>query len=100
VEDLADAVVVGLRMPHCDGVEAIRHLRDHDASIKVLVLTTYTDDRSVIDALRWRPQGPGKAHGTCTCVRMGVAGRLKDARDLSKGGESCDLRRLAGRRWL
>jgi DNA-binding NarL/FixJ family response regulator len=46
-----------LRMPHCDGVEATRRLRDHDASIKVLVLTTYTDDRSVIDALRAGARG-------------------------------------------
>jgi DNA-binding NarL/FixJ family response regulator len=46
-----------LRMPHCDGVEAIRRLRGHDASIKVLVLTTYADDRSVIDALRAGARG-------------------------------------------
>src|SRR5271170_5122659 len=35
-----------------DGIEATRLLREHDAGIKVLVLTTYADDRSVIDALR------------------------------------------------
>jgi DNA-binding NarL/FixJ family response regulator len=46
-----------LRMPRCDGVEAIRRLRDHDAGIKVLVLTTYADDRSVIDALRAGARG-------------------------------------------
>jgi DNA-binding NarL/FixJ family response regulator len=52
-----DVVLMDLRMPHCDGVEATRRLRDHDASIKVLVLTTYTDDRSVIDALRAGARG-------------------------------------------
>jgi DNA-binding NarL/FixJ family response regulator len=52
-----DVVLMDLRMPHCDGVEAIRRLHDHDASIKVLVLTTYTDDRSVIDALRAGARG-------------------------------------------
>jgi DNA-binding NarL/FixJ family response regulator len=46
-----------LRMPHCDGVEATRRIRDHDAGISVLVLTTYSDDRSVIDALRAGARG-------------------------------------------
>ncbi len=52
-----DVVLMDLRMPHADGVEATRRLRDHDASIKVLVLTTYADDRSVIDALRAGARG-------------------------------------------
>jgi DNA-binding NarL/FixJ family response regulator len=52
-----DVVLMDLRMPHCDGVQATRSLRDHDAGIKVLVLTTYTDDRSVIDALRAGARG-------------------------------------------
>jgi DNA-binding NarL/FixJ family response regulator len=52
-----DVVLMDLRMPHCDGVEATRRLRDHDAGISVLVLTTYADDRSVIDALRAGARG-------------------------------------------
>jgi DNA-binding NarL/FixJ family response regulator len=46
-----------LRMPRCDGVEATRLLRDRVPETKVVVLTTYADDRSVIDALRAGARG-------------------------------------------
>jgi DNA-binding NarL/FixJ family response regulator len=46
-----------LRMPRCDGVEATRQMRQHDAGVKVLMLTTYADDRSVLDALRAGARG-------------------------------------------
>jgi DNA-binding NarL/FixJ family response regulator len=52
-----DVVLMDLRMPRCDGVEATRRLREHDPNTKVLVLTTYADDRSVIDALRAGARG-------------------------------------------
>ena len=52
-----DVVLMDLRMPHCDGVQATRLLRERDASIKVLMLTTYADDRSVIEALQAGARG-------------------------------------------
>jgi DNA-binding NarL/FixJ family response regulator len=47
-----DVVLMDLRMPKVDGVEATRRLRASHPEIKVVVLTTYADDRSVIEALR------------------------------------------------
>lgn len=52
-----DVVMMDLRMPRCDGVEATRRLTAEAPLIKVLVLTTYADDRSVIDALRAGARG-------------------------------------------
>jgi DNA-binding NarL/FixJ family response regulator len=47
-----DVILMDLRMPRMDGAEATRRLRERDPAVKVVVLTTYADDRSVIDALR------------------------------------------------
>jgi DNA-binding NarL/FixJ family response regulator len=52
-----DIVLMDLRMPRCDGVEATRRLRERYPDIAVIVLTTYADDRSVIDALRAGARG-------------------------------------------
>jgi DNA-binding NarL/FixJ family response regulator len=54
---LPDIVLMDLRMPRCDGVEATRLLRERVPNTKVVVLTTYADDRSVIDALRAGARG-------------------------------------------
>ncbi|HST67683.1 MAG TPA: response regulator transcription factor [Mycobacteriales bacterium] len=52
-----DVVLMDLRMPHCDGVEATRQLRGRVPGTRVVVLTTYSDDRSVLDALRAGARG-------------------------------------------
>jgi DNA-binding NarL/FixJ family response regulator len=52
-----DVVLMDLRMPRCDGVEATRILRERQPGTKVVVLTTYADDRSVLDALRAGARG-------------------------------------------
>ncbi len=52
-----DVVLMDLRMPHLDGAAATRQLRERCPGVRVIVLTTYADDRSVIDALRAGARG-------------------------------------------
>jgi DNA-binding NarL/FixJ family response regulator len=52
-----DVVLMDLRMPGGDGVEAIRILHEELPAIRVIVLTTYADDRSVLEALRAGARG-------------------------------------------
>jgi len=52
-----DVVLMDLRMPRRDGVEATRLLSEREPAVKVLILTTYADDRSVIEALRAGARG-------------------------------------------
>lgn len=56
-ELLPDIVLMDLRMPRRDGVEATRLLRERVPQTKVVALTTYTDDQSVIEALRAGARG-------------------------------------------
>ncbi len=52
-----DVVLMDLRMPRCDGVEATRRIRSEHPRTQVVVLTTYADDDSLFPALRAGARG-------------------------------------------
>ncbi|MFD7939858.1 MULTISPECIES: response regulator transcription factor [unclassified Streptomyces] len=58
VAELApDVVLMDLRMPRCDGVEATRRIRSEHPGTQVVVLTTYADDESLFPALKAGARG-------------------------------------------
>ncbi|WP_407705581.1 response regulator [Streptomyces niveiscabiei] len=58
VAELApDVVLMDLRMPRCDGVEATRRIRDEHPGTQVVVLTTFADDESLFPALKAGARG-------------------------------------------
>jgi len=47
-----DVVLLDLRMPRMEGVEAVQRIRERDPQAKVIVLTTYDTDEDISRALR------------------------------------------------
>ncbi|HKO26998.1 MAG TPA: response regulator transcription factor [Solirubrobacteraceae bacterium] len=56
-EHAPDVVLMDLRMPRMDGIEATGRLRESHPEVRVIALTTYADDESVLGALRAGARG-------------------------------------------
>jgi DNA-binding NarL/FixJ family response regulator len=52
-----DVVLMDLRMPKLDGVEATRQIRAAQPETEIVVLTTHADEESILDALRAGARG-------------------------------------------
>jgi DNA-binding NarL/FixJ family response regulator len=56
-ERAPEVVLMDLRMPRLDGIDATRRLRERHPEMRVIALTTFADDESVLGALRAGARG-------------------------------------------
>ena len=56
-ETRPDVILMDLRMPELNGVEAMRRIRTENAQVKFIVLTTYDSDEYIFDAIEAGAKG-------------------------------------------
>ncbi|MGW1469177.1 response regulator [Streptomyces sp. NPDC002308] len=95
-EHAPDVVLMDLRMPRCDGVEATRRVRTEYPGTQVVVLTTFDDDESLFAALRAGARGFLTKDAGGEEIVQAIAAVLSGEASLSPAVQRRLLERVAG----
>ncbi|MCX4746468.1 response regulator transcription factor [Kitasatospora sp. NBC_01287] len=95
-EHAPDVVLMDLRMPRCDGVEATRLIRAQHPGTEVVVLTTFADDDSLFAALQAGARGYLTKDAGAEEIARAVADVRAGAAGLSPQVQRRLLERLSG----
>ncbi len=56
-KDPPDVILMDIRMPHMDGVQCTKEIKEKYPNIKIIILTTFDDDEYVFNALKYGASG-------------------------------------------
>ena len=55
--EIPDLILMDIRMPHMDGVEATKEIKEKFSNVKILILTTFDEDSYIFDTLKYGSNG-------------------------------------------
>jgi DNA-binding NarL/FixJ family response regulator len=91
-----DVVLMDLKMPGVDGIEATRQITEADPSIKVLILTTFETDSNVIQALKAGACGYVLKDSTADAITSSIVAVMSGERVMASAVANRVLEMLTG----
>jgi DNA-binding NarL/FixJ family response regulator len=91
-----DVVLMDLKMPGVDGIEATRQITEADPNVKVLILTTFETDSNVIQALKAGASGYVLKDSSADAIASSVIAVMSGERVMASAVANRVLEMLTG----